>query len=399
MKYLVAVDDCFLDRPGGMGRVAWDIAQAAQQHGHDVTLVSFLLPGEGSATTIAHHEGIRIVRYAKPVLSGWHPRRAERTIAAAANSVRDTIGKEHWDVVHIHTPYTGAGVLKALGPGPNYVYTMHSPAVLEQMINWRGEGWTGRLKMLLGLRRLRRLESRLTHASCRIHCLSEYTRRWVEYYHGLSHRVKVIPYWRRADLVRSMSKSEARKRLGWPQAEKILFTVRQHGPRYGIDVAIRAVAPLAAKNACVFYVGGDGPLRPELERLAAELAPPNKIQFTGRLSDEDLLLAYQAADVFLLPTLALECFGLISIEAMSFGCPVIATQAGAIPEVLYPILPDCLVPPGDVQALSDKIAAFLEGRLEMPTAEDLMTYVDQHYDRKVIVPRLMRFVEATNGCH
>ncbi len=399
MRYLVAVDDCFLDRPGGMGRVAWDIAQAAQHRGHDVTLLSFQLPGEGSATTVGHHEGIRIVRYVKPVLSVWHPLRASRTIAAAAAAVREKLSGEHWDVVHIHTPYTGAGVLSALGPGPRYIYTMHSPSVLEQKINWSREGLIGRMKMLFGLRRLRRLEGGLTHACCRIHTLSEFTRRWVEHFHGLSHRVKVIPYWRRDELVRTMSKAEARKRLGWPQDEKILFTIRNHGAHYGIDYAIRAVAPLAVKKACVFYVGGDGELRTTLERLTAELGASERIRFTGRLSDEDLLLAYQAADLFLLPTLALECFGLISIEAMSFGCPVVATQAGAIPEVLYPILPNCLVPPGDVSALHEKIAAFLENRLEMPSAEELVAHVEQHYDRNVVVPQLMRLLESPNGSH
>src|ERR1041385_7658760 len=89
MNYLVAVDDCFLDRPGGMGRVAWDIAQAAKQHGHNVTLLSFLLPGEGSETTVDFHDGIRIVRYAKPVLPNWHPQRMARNIQAAAQAVRD----------------------------------------------------------------------------------------------------------------------------------------------------------------------------------------------------------------------------------------------------------------------------------------------------------------------
>ena len=207
--------------------------------------------------------------------------------------------------------------------------------------------------------------------------------------------MKVIPYWRRAELVRTMSKAEARKRLGWPQDEKILFTVRQHGPRYGIDVAIRAVAPLAVQKSLHILCGRRRRVATALERLAADLGASERIRFTGRLSDEDLLLAYQAADLFVLPTLALECFGLISIEAMSFGCPVIATHAGAIPEVLYPILPNCLVPPGDVAALHDKIAAFLEGRLEVPSAEELMTYVDQNYDREVVVPRLMQLLESS----
>ena len=78
--------------------------------------------------------------------------------------------------------------------------------------------------------------------------------------------------------------------------------------------------------------------------------------------------------------------------------PVIATQAGAIPEVLYPILPDCLVPPGDVAALRDKIAAFLSGNLEIPSADELMAYVDLHYDREMVVPRLMQLLETSNVC-
>ncbi len=108
------------------------------------------------------------------------------------------------------------------------------------------------MKMLLGLRRLRRLEGGLTHACCRIHTLSEFTRRWVEHFHGLSHRVKVIPYWRRDELVRTMSKTEARKRLGWPQDEKILFTIRHHGPRYGIDYRDSSSGALGGEEGLCF---------------------------------------------------------------------------------------------------------------------------------------------------
>ncbi len=385
-----------------IGQAAWGgspgISHKRRKHGHQVTLLSYLLPGVGTTTSVDEHDGIRIVRCAKPVLPGWHPGRVARTIEAAAEAVRDKLSRERWDVVHIHTAYTGAGAFRALGRGPRYIYTMHSPIALEQKINWKNEGLQGRFKTIFGLRRLRLLEGELLQACCRIHTLSEFTRGWVEHFHGLSHRVKVIPYWRRAELVRTVSKSEARTRLGWPQDEKILFTIRNHGPRYGIDIAIRAVAPLAVKKACRFYIGGDGELRPRLERLTAELGAGERIHFTGRLSDEDLLLAYQAADLFVLPTLALECFGLISIEALSFGCPVIATQAGAIPEVLYPILPNCLVPPGDVVALRDKIGQFLDGSLEMPTADELVAYVDQNYDRDVVVPRLMHLLESPNGC-
>jgi glycosyltransferase involved in cell wall biosynthesis len=395
MNYLVAVDYCFLDMPGGMGRVAWDIAELARDQGHDVAMLCYTLPGKGEPrSTAARHEGIQIVRYPKPRLPGWHPRRDERTIAAAAQAVREHLGDRSWDVVHIHSAFTGAGAMRALGDRPRYLYTMHSPIALEQKFNWAIEGWTGRLKLMFGVSRLAALEGKLMKACSDIHTLSEFSRDWVEHYHGLGDRVAVIPHWRRSELVRTMTKAEARRRLGWPEDEPTFFTVRVHGPRYGLDVAIQAIAPLAVQRMCRFVVGGDGALRPALIELASSLGAGEQIIFPGRLSDEELILAYQAADAFILPTLALECFGLISIESLSFGCPVIATRVGAIPEVLTPILPDCLVPPGDVDALRGKIEAFLDGRLNLPGEDQLVEYVNANYDRGVIVPRILRLLAA-----
>ena len=92
---------------------------------------------------------------------------------------------------------------------------------------------------------------------------------------------------------REISKKEARQRLGWPESDRILFTVRGLGPRYGIDVAIQAVAPLAAEGRCRFYIGGDGPLRQSFEQLATDLGVADRVCFMGRISDEHLALAYQ----------------------------------------------------------------------------------------------------------
>jgi glycosyltransferase involved in cell wall biosynthesis len=121
------------------------------------------------------------------------------------------------------------------------------------------------------------------------------------------------------------------------------------------------------------------------------------VTLTGRLSDEQLVEAYQAADVFMLPTLALECFGLISIEAMAFGCPVFASDSSAIPETLRPFRPDLLFPAGDTEALRRLVAGWLEGRLTLPDADTVVGYVDSHYSQEVIVPRLLALLEREAG--
>ena len=393
MQILVAVDDLFHDYPGGMARVAWEIAQLMRSRGHTVTLISRDRSGHLAETD--EYEGIRIVRYRVPTLSRWDPRRAHAAITDARDAARRRLADTRWDVVHMHSPLTGAGVLDGLGPGPRYVYTMHSPMVLEQRINWAAQGWSGRFKLLFGQRALLRLERRILEASAAVHTLSRFTREQIRRFHGLEHKVTVVPHWRDDRARRTMSRAEARARLGWPADRPVLYTLRRHGPRYGLDIALRAAAPLLQKYDARLVMAGDGPLRPTLQQLARDLGVADRVDFPGRISDEVMALSYQAADLFLLPTLALECFGLITLEAFSYGCPVLSTDAAAIPETMRPILPDFIVPAGDERAMHEKLDAFLSGRLVPPTPEALFEHVEAHYGRAVIEPRLAAVLEGT----
>jgi glycosyltransferase involved in cell wall biosynthesis len=114
----------------------------------------------------------------------------------------------------------------------------------------------------------------------------------------------------------------------------------------------------------------------------------------GRISDRDLELAYAAADLFVLPTVALECFGLITPEAFAFGCPVLSTDAGAIPESMEPVLPGMIVPAGNVQALRDAARDFLSGSIEVPDSQTLINYASRRYGSAVVIPQLCRLLES-----
>lgn len=394
MKYLIAVDDCFLDRPGGMGRVAWDIAMLMRDRGHDVAMVAARPQPGREAAAVTTERGIRILRYSRPILPAWYPLRARRTVAIATAAIRESLGREPWDVVHMHSPFTGMGALQALGRAPRYVYTMHSPVVMEQQINWANQGAVGRLKLAFGVGTLRRIEHTVLRAAGQIHTLSEYTRNRVQEFYGLGNRVVVVPHWRRPELRREVSKSDARRSLGWPVDETILFTVRKLAPRYGIDVAIRAVAPLTREGACMFIIAGDGPSRVTLTNLARSLGVGERVRFTGRLCDAQLALAYQAADLFVLPTAALECFGLIVIEALAFGCPIVSTDAGAIPELMQPILPHFTVPPANRDALEAKIRDVLAGRITPPPAAALTAHVERSFGEEHVTSQLLALLEG-----
>ena len=128
--------------------------------------------------------------------------------------------------------------------------------------------------------------------------------------------------------------------------------------------------------------------------MARELGGDGCVRFTGRISDEALALSYEAADLFVLPTVALECFGLITLEAFAFGCPVLSTDSCALPETMQPILPDFIVPAGNVLALQQKVDDFLTGKLVPVPAEKLVEYLTEKYDESVVLPRLIKLLEV-----
>ena len=107
---------------------------------------------------------------------------------------------------------------------------------------------------------------------------------------------------------------------------------------------------------------------------------------------EQLQRCYEGSDLFVLPTRVLECFGLIVLESLAFGLPIVSTDAGAIPELMQPILPDCIVPAGRADAMQEKVAAWLSGDIIMPTAEAMTRYVRERFSSQAITPQILSFV-------
>lgn len=126
----------------------------------------------------------------------------------------------------------------------------------------------------------------------------------------------------------------------------------------GCDVLLKAISKVDARLAIV----GEGPLRGELETLAAELGIADRVQFLGRVSDEHLSQIYRDSSLFVLPsTLPTECFGLVQVEAMLNGKPVINTNLPTgVPWVSLHDETGLTVPPGDVDALAGAIKLLLQ---------------------------------------
>ena len=107
------------------------------------------------------------------------------------------------------------------------------------------------------------------------------------------------------------------------QGGGVVFALGRHVYYKGFEVLIEAMQHFDA----FLILGGDGPLRPQLEQQAAALGVGDRIFFSGRIPEDELAAYFHACDVFCLPSVEQsEAFGLVQLEAMACGKPVVCTQ-------------------------------------------------------------------------
>lgn len=381
MKLLAIAETFFPEQPTGLARVAWDVCRELAHRGHEVQL---LCPSSRTAMEIDSQamEGVRVVRFRPPSVSRLDPRNPWIRVRSYQRAIEAIADSKCWDAIHCHGIYGVAAAL-SLPPGrPPIVHSIHSPAVQEQAWNWTHEGLGG-MARLPGLAMIRHFERLALRGSTVCHTLSDFTRWRIErlYPQAVARRWAVIPHWVDESWKRTHSQVEARQRLGWQVEQPVVLSVRQLRPRYGLDDAIRSLAHLIRTRRCDFHIVGSGESRRHLEALAGNLGIQRGVVFEGSLSEQSLRLAYQAADVFLLPSRTLECFGLIAQEAMASGLPVVATCVGAIPEILGPITPHLLIPPGDRRSMTRIVAGVLNKSITVPPASAIVDHVTHRFSR------------------
>ena len=200
-------------------------------------------------------------------------------------------------------------------------------------------------------------------------------------YKPIGKKTKVIPPGVDCEQFFPGDKKNARKTLNLPKDRLIAFTARSLIHRCGISLALQAMAKVKMRHPeWLLLIAGEGPLQKQLEEESKYLALTKNVQFPGNLSQEKLTLYYQAADLFLLPTIELEGFGLVILEAWASGLPVLGTPIGAIPEVLSPITPEFILE----DCTPDTMFASLQKIADKPnelfaTGKKCYEYVTKHY--------------------
>jgi glycosyltransferase involved in cell wall biosynthesis len=163
----------------------------------------------------------------------------------------------------------------------------------------------------------------------------------------------------------------------------------------GLDRLLDASARLLAEGLKFHLViGGSGSLRGRLEEQTNTLGIGQSVTFLGRVEDRELPLAYAACDAFVLPTAELECFGLIALEALSAGRPVLATPVGAIPEIIRQFELLWLARSAEVEDIIVLLRQYLTGTMPEHAPSQLHDQIHRDYSCERV---LGEFIEATIG--
>jgi glycosyltransferase involved in cell wall biosynthesis len=389
MRVLIGSNRYFPDVAGGGNRVAFDAAQQLVAEGHEVALLSEGIPGKPENEKL---QGIQVLRYTVSRLDldffSRHQRAAKRTL------------KKHllrWqpDLLWGHMPLQMSAMMSSF-PGARMTYTMHSPVSIETLESGSTFGFS--LGQAIKSQVLLGIERRCCESSSIITVLSEFTRAEIKRLHGdtIAAKVRITPGW--ADVHRfhpAASRGAAKAELEWPADRPVLFCIRRFVPRMGLDRLLDAAAILRDKGLKFHvYLAGKGPLRSRLELQIAKLRLDEHVRLVGSVSEQQLALMYSAADAFVIPTRALECFGLVAVEAMSAGTPVLSTPVGALPEIINRIEPAWLAQDNSAEAIATLMTAYIGGELPKHSAEELRSFVEQHYTRDRALPN---FVHIATG--
>ena len=191
-------------------------------------------------------------------------------------------------------------------------------------------------------------------------------------YHASMEKITVIPPGVDISHFYPIDPDEAKSVIGVPQEDQMLLFVGRIEPLKGVDTLIRAIAQMHSRGLHTCFphylaiIGGDPNVQPHemttemsrLQGLCKELGLEEMVVFLGKRAQSSLPYYYSAAEVLVMPSFY-ESFGMVALEAMACGTPVVASQVGGLAFLVQDGLNGYVVPGGDPDALSERLAQLI----------------------------------------
>jgi glycosyltransferase involved in cell wall biosynthesis len=157
----------------------------------------------------------------------------------------------------------------------------------------------------------------------------------------------------------------------------------------GLENLIKA-ATIVTKRIpeVLFIIVGTGPLAGQLKSLVVEASLDRQVSLVGYVADDLLPLYYRAADLTVVPTVAFEGFGLITLESLASGTPVLVTPIGGLPEAVMGLSDKMVLPDLSIGTLAEGITAVLEKRTLLPSEVECRNYANTNFSWRSISERV-----------
>lgn len=190
-------------------------------------------------------------------------------------------------------------------------------------------------------------------------------------------------------------RTRVRSELGLPENCRVIIMSgvihRQKGMHLGLNVFAKASRRFPD---CRLLIVGDGPDRKELERAAAETGLAERVIFTGSKSNVDMPGYYNAADIYLNPTLRLEGLALVIVEAMACGLPCVVSKIGGTASSLEDGKSGFFTRPGNVAEMTEKTLRLLEdAALRAETGTKARTRALEVFSKELVTRRYVEVSE------
>jgi phosphatidyl-myo-inositol alpha-mannosyltransferase len=308
-----------LTLPGGVQAQVLGLARAVRAHGHDVRVLG---PCDGPPPDA----GVTPLGNSVPLAANGSVAPIAPDLPCALRTIR-ALRDEAFDLVHLHEPLVpGPCMTTAFIKSTPLVGTFHAAGV-SAAYRWASGP-------------LRWMASRLDIACA----VSEDARRLAAGYLGGDYEM----------VFNGIEVERFAKATPWPTDAPTIFFLGRHEERKGLAVLLRSLDTLPA-NVRV-WVASDGPQTAELQ---AQHRGDERIEWLGRIGDAEKARRLRGADVFCAPSLHGESFGVVLLEAMAAGTPIVATDLPGYSRVARPDREALLVEPGDAEALATAIRRVL----------------------------------------
>jgi N-acetyl-alpha-D-glucosaminyl L-malate synthase BshA len=327
---------------GGSGVVATELARALAERGHRIHLIS-------SEPPFRWRDGIAGLSFVKVEVPPYPLFREPQYLLALTNTIARVAEKERLDIVHAHyaVPHATAAYLarqmlqESPGRTPGTVTTLHGTDIT-----------------LVGSDpSYRRVVAFSIEQSDGVTAVSRSLRADTISALGVERDIDVIPNFLDCSEYRRKPDPALRARLCPPERyDAAVIHISNLRPVKRVDVALEVFRRIRRSVRARFLVAGDGPVRADVERQAADAGLGDDVVFLGEQDDPIELLS--VSDLFLLPSIQ-ESFGLAALEAMACGVPVVASRVGGLPEIVEDGVTGFVCAPDDVDGMADRGVALL----------------------------------------